>query len=479
MNNLYWVCLHFVILILTTKIWGKETDGSVLAVNPYCDHYNGTNIYLDVAKLKELDSHQYITSLFTDSGYFRDDNKLDYYIRYSVISRGLCFYDDQEKVKEISKKNELYEIVSVMDNTVKSDGYLRYEKTVNCYYYYSKYLHTKSIDALKKHEICCNQCVYYYEGINSYIFNPITCPLPNFDTMKNPAEDISDPAQKEAYINDLKIQFLNELGTLCNNLCEEQKTNPRSCADVHNKEVTLCGYSDLEKKNLYCSSTDDECCSLKYKSEKFKIVSTLEPLPIIIGSATAAIFFVIGIFFSTKFIKDIKIQESIKKSIMNQEKEYQIANQKLLQNAYNEGYNPNDQVFNSRSRLLSTGTTGTLRSTRTMNSYASSSRTVNSYASSSKTVNSYASSSRTMNGYASSSRSGTIRSNRSTINRYPPNCYNIVQDYNSSDARDVSLRRGMVVQLLQRYEGGWVMLKDINNNRQGYAPEYCLGGKMS
>jgi len=443
-------------------------DG-VLAESAYCQHFKDSKIYLDVNKLKELDNNQYINEEFTtNSEAFSDGTKLDYYIRYSLISRGICYYDE-ENVQEINKFDKFQ--INLRELNIDQDPYMdvvRYDKTFNCYYYYNKYIHQDSLPELRKHDIAINHLSQYMYAIYFFVYNKDLCPDPK-ENMKGKFDSVADETIRATEYYNQRVDYITEINnfyqylniTYHNDYPTEQQfmeyeTNLEH--DTRNLELTLCGYPTQQQKNEYCKTHHDICCYLKHYQEPYLYKFYKEP--IYYGVAVASILIIVGSFFSSKIIKEIQMQENIKKSILNQEKEYQAINKQNLQNAYKEGFDPKAQTFNSNSRNLN----GTLRPGK----------------------NGTMGGSELTMGMNSNSRLGTmgntsvtLRSGGGSLGRYPPNSFNVTEDYKSSDSRDISLRRGMIVQLVQKFEGGWVMVKDIQTNRQGYAPEYCLGNKMS
>jgi len=447
MGNLFNLKYFLIILlVISVKIISAQKNGEVKASYTYCKHFNGTNIYLNVDALQELNRNQYISSLFTyENDYIRNDNKLDYFISYLVISKGLCYYEDEDKVKDITRKNETFPIYS-LDTLDSAPGKMRYEKTVSCYYYYSKFVTPQSYEELKRNfEVCYSQCYEYLKRIRSYISDPVFCPFPDYDKMKNPAENLKI-TDRDQYIINLKEEFIMDLKAFCETLPQHNNV----CFSNHNDDVALCGFVDEKEKNEYCSMYEDECCKLHYfkKKEDLKRKYELPPLEsICIGSATAIVFLIIGSYFSYQSIKDIKLNESIEKSVYNQKQQYYEANKELLKNAYKNGLDPNDHVvINSSSRNLNMGT---LRTKKPVESIISTS---------------------TMNSNSRESNSVSI-----PLSKYPPNTFTVIKDYTSTDNRDINLKAGMTVQLIQKCEGGWVLVKDFKSNKQGYAPEYCLG----
>ncbi|ORX57121.1 hypothetical protein BCR36DRAFT_580534 [Piromyces finnis] len=328
---------------------------------------------------------------------------------------------------------------------------IRYDKTVNCYLYYEKYMYEdeESIYALRSHDIALNHLNTYFTSVSFFLNDINACPYPT-KNMKSIA-DLYPNEDPIKVINEERNKFLIEIRDLylrLNNTYYNEKLNQKEVLqyetnleyDTRNLEIVNCGYPTQDLKNEYCKkSNDGYCCPLHKYQIPFEYKFNMEPF--YYGVIVSSVFIVIGSFFSAKIVKEIKMQENIKKSLHQQEKEYQKSSNQNLQNAYNEGFDPKVQTFNSKSRNLN----GTLRNTGTMKSNGS-----------------------TLGNSSNATLGG----------RYPPNSYNVAEDYNSSDARDISLRRGMIVQLIQKFEGGWVMVKDIQSNRQGYAPEYCLGSRM-
>jgi len=423
MKTMLWLKINLLLLLIIIKVKCEEKPKHT--IYSYCNQFNTTGVSLDLNKVLEITKNQYVLKDFENL--VADEVKLDYYIRFILASKGLCYYTDSSSLIQLDKW---------------VDQKIRYARSTLCSYYYTLASDEESKDSVIAHSVCKQQCNQFLHSLLSIFKNQINCDYPNVNTMVTPP--LGEFPNFE--IDKIRVEFYNELVAYCN---ENQNMN---CDLRDNEEVVNCGFGDEESKNEYCQANEDSCCLLKYdartnlKIQKMKYYDKA----IYIGISTSAIFIIIGSYFSFKFIKEIKIQESIKKSILNQEKEYQESTKQLLQDAYKNGYNPDDQVFNSSSRNLNTGT---LRP-----------RGVDPVS--------------TMNSYGSSNR-GTTGTRGTTMGRYPPNSYSISQDYQSSDDRDVSLRRGMIVQLIQKYEGGWVMVRDINSNRQGYAPEYCLGNKMS
>jgi len=435
--------LYFVI-----EINGESEE--ILGNNAYCTHFQNelgnSTLYLDSKEVNNLKNRQYLIdpSLFEKEKY-PENAILDYFVRYSVISEGLCY------PKEIKPLGEyFYDILPDYDG---NEDYLRYQKTSLCYFYYYKYGTPETKEKLLSNpnfQICADYVDKFRDRIYKILLdesiNGEWCPYPDFDKMKTPIDDKINSLsleEKKAEIRELRVKYNNEIQDFFLN---------RSWAcgnkDEYNEEIVNCGFISEELKKEYCKRNNgDRCCHLILKSRKRLPELSTERKTIISGVVSASIVLIIGSYFSAKFINEIKVQDNLKKSIRNQEKEYNESHKQMMRDAYNQGYDVNKQVFNTRSRNLN----GTLRNTKQNTG--------------------------TLRSTAGSAVSAA-RSNVSTT-KYLPNTYSVAQDYQSSDSRDISLRKGMIVQLIQRYEGGWAMIKDIKTNHQGFAPEYCLGSKLA
>jgi len=454
MNKLF---LCNICIILLYYIYNVKGD-PIKANNKYCTHLKdkyGNNIYnLESVEISKLKDKQYLLPPDTFDKEIPDNAKLDYFVRYSVISEGFCYFEPGN-IKPISH----YGFRIPDDDGIEDQ--IKYDKTVNCFYYYYKFATEESKVRLKQAGLYNTFVRDYFQKLQKLLYNEEWCPYPDFDTMRTPIDNLPNYSslsvqEKRAQLDKMKYEYIIEFHNFFINMKMEHCTKN----DPYNEEWTFCGYATEEIKEEYCrnnpTSEDRQyCCRTQCKSRKKTVEFTTKKESIISGFSSAVVILIIGSYFSAKFINDIKIQDSMKKSIRNQEKEYNESHKQMMKEAYNQGFDVNKQVFNSRSRNLNSGTlrntkqnTGTLRSTT---------------------------------GSAVSMTRSTVsqaRSNVSMNNRYPPNTFNISQDYQAADSRDISLRRGMVVQLVQQYEGGWVMVKDLKTNRQGYAPEYCLGNKL-
>ncbi|OUM58302.1 hypothetical protein PIROE2DRAFT_69973 [Piromyces sp. E2] len=481
MKNLIFIKLSVILFLLILEVKGAKkkatnnvddenitiNDGpenSVLAESAYCNQYVGSKIYLDATKLKQLDANQYISEIFSKNKEITVNSKLDYFIRYSLISKGLCFYEPSE-VKEL---NKFPKFPHRPENGQPYEEIFRYEKTVNCFYYYSQYVHEESRAELNKHRIALNHLNLYMQSLYFFIYDEKLCPYPK-EHMKTPFED-KDEVTRNTLIYNSKVTYVIDLNNFYTQLYEQYRIDSNGNMnnyetqlelDTNNYELTNCGYPTEEQKNEYCKTNSDICCPLRHNQNI--ITLELNKSAVYYGVGVASALIIAGSFFSSKIIKEIQMQENIKKSILNQEKEYQEINKINLQNAYNEGFDPKIQQFNSNSRNLN----GTLRNPG---------RNVGTLPHTDTTLGLNSNSGLTMGGNSlmSLGSSGMTLNSGGSMGRYPPNSFNVTEEYKSSDARDLSLKRGMIVQLIQKFEGGWVMVKDIQTNRQGYAPEYCL-----
>jgi len=437
MKNSIWIKLNIILILLLIKVYCAETNrmnvppGAIQESPNYCTQFNRTTIYLDLNKVNALDGDQFLSSSFS---LINPNEKLDYYIRYILASRGVCFYEEGQ-LKELNKWDNP-QVTGIDGNNNPMTGSLRYVKTTLCSYYYDGFKLENDMtteNSLQEHLVCKQHCNIFRDALSVILFTKEYCQDPT-STMESPPD-----------IYQRKIDLYNSIYYFCDRIPEG------NCRQQDNYEVANCGFGSAAMKEEYCKDSKDECCGYTFNQIKTEIKYKLHNESIITGVSVASVFVILGSYFSAKYIKEIKIQESIKRSVLNQEKEFHESNKQLLQDAYNQGFDPSKQSFNSNSRNLNNA--GTLRPKANPVS--------------------------TMNSYGSSQRGTIVTGGRNTGGRYPQNSYQVSQDYMSSDERDISLRRGMVVQLIQKYEGGWVLVKEINSNRQGYAPEYCLGNKVA
>jgi len=436
--------LFNICIILFYCIINVEALNTVIANNKYCSHLKdnvGKNIIeLDLDKVKGLKDIQYLLPPDTFEEEIPDNAKLDYFIRYSVISEGLCYPEETKSINQYgykipNKKGEVEEI--------------RYEKIVNCFYYYHQYATPKSQKTLEKIGLCNEFVTEYIQRLNNILESEEWCPYPDFDTMKTPIDNYSSYStstieEKQSYINSLREDYNRKMVSYLKNLGLTE-----CIVNNYNEEYTNCGFRNKKLKDNYCLlHGGNPCCKSHYNPINKNVKFDNRKESFISGISAAMVILVVGSYFSAKYINDIRMQYNMKKSIHNQEKEYNESHKQKMKEAYNQGYDVNNQGFNTQSRNLNSGTLrsikpniGTLRST-------------------------------------AGSTVSQAKSNVSTT-RYPPNTFNVAQDYQAADSQDISLRKGMVVQLVQQYEGGWVMVRDLKSNRQGYAPEYCLGNKLA
>jgi len=470
MNNLFLLNICIILLYFVINVNGDP----IIANNKYCTHFKDklgkSYLELDPDEISKLKNIQYLLPI-DEFDKIPDNAKLDYFIRYSVISEGLCYFHDGFADSEEETNNYGF----ATKNNVSIEEQIRYEKTVNCFYYYHKYGTPQTKQILYSQGLCHKYFHEYMNGLKNFFDNNNKCLYPDFDSMKTPIDKLPDYStidfqNKIDDIYNLRVTYFNDLAGYIHDLKMENCIDN----DRYNQEWTNCGYRTEDLKREYCENNPtnedrDGCCASQHNSRKKLAEFDTKKESIITGVASATVILIIGSYFSAKYINDIIIQDNMKKSIRNQEKEYNESHKQMMREAYNQGYDVNKQIYNSRSRNLNSGTlrntkpnTGTLRSTA--GSAVSLARSNVSQARS-----------------AVSQARSTVSQAKSAVSlaRYPPNTFSIAQDYQANDSQDISLRKGMVVQLVQQYEGGWVMVRDLKSNRQGYAPEYCLGNKLA
>ncbi|ORX57120.1 hypothetical protein BCR36DRAFT_151772 [Piromyces finnis] len=270
----------------------------------YCSQYNNTELYFDKDKIDRLTSEQYLLSNF-EKEIPQEGARLDYYIRYLHIARGLCYYDNIE-LAEKSFDNYL-KIYNVTDNTQTID--FRYIKTANCYYMYKQFLTEESKSKLKA--LCKSNFANYYNAAFYFLKNETVCPYPQNKEM------ISLGDKKD--INNARDQYLTDLSDIYFSDIDEDQ----DCYDPYNEEIVNCGYRNNSDKTEYCNNYSDECCHYKSAIENKRLIE-YEPshFAIIMGSSTALVFTIIGLFFSSIAIKDIKTKEKIEQAVLKQEQMY-------------------------------------------------------------------------------------------------------------------------------------------------------------
>jgi len=248
MNYLFSINIFIILLYFVIEINGEI--GEILGNNAYCTHFQNelgnSTLYLDSEEIKKLKYKQYLIdpSKFEKENY-PENAILDYFIRYSVISEGLCY------PKEIKP---LGEYVSV-ENSMLPDyngnmDYLRYQKTVLCYFYYYKYGTAETKEKLLNRyqfQICADYVNEFRDRFYNILVNDDIngewCPYPDFDKMKTPIDDLinsSNPPltlqQKKEKIKELRLKYNNEVQTLLLNgkwTCGNQ--------DEYNDEIVNCG----------------------------------------------------------------------------------------------------------------------------------------------------------------------------------------------------------------------------------------------
>jgi len=485
-----YIKLSFILLFFVVVVRGAKSDdtstsnnGLIKPNHPYCDHFTSP-MYFRKDLIDQLSNNQYLFKNFKTE--VMDEIKLDYYIQYNVISRGLCYYP-----KETIGENWVVGNIPILNENI--EDFIRYDKTVNCYLYYEKFINNdeESLNTLRVNRVGLNHFTTYYNVMrNVFLFNEEYCPYPSAD-MVSPADKYQQGVNVTQVVYNERVNYINELEALRNKLestyyfeqgQDEMKVRSYEAeleTDFSNLEIVYCGYSSSDKKAQFCSRKDNIhqeernfCCGQAGRNYVQPVKNEIYKTAIYFGISIASLFMITGSFFSAKIIKEIQMQENIKKSVLNQEKEYQESTKQNLQNAYNKGFDPKKQTYNSYSRNLN----GTLRNGNNTMKSANASTLNNSLLSMGNISGSGSGS-----GYTSNTLQGstgaTLRSH-GNLNRYPPNSYTVAHDYESTDDRDLSLKRGMVVQIVKRYEGGWIMAKDIHSSRQGFVPEYCLGNML-
>jgi len=272
----------------------------------YCTQYEKFNITLDTDSLKQLDDNQYINKSFKD---FFPELKLDYYISYFHIARGLCYYTNEEDIKTVPEIGEFINGEQKLDE-------IKYDRTVNCYYMYHKIASQEEFAKIKPP--CQNIFVKFFNSMFYFLSNETLCPYP----------------QREDRValgnNDAVLEARNEYLTELRKLYEEEIENKDiKCEDPDNVEIFNCGYTTQIQKNNYCfnrprdSNIDYECCFYKTLYQRYtEIVYDISTEAIISGSVTTLFFLLVGMYFSYYYIKEIKNQKSIMKTVAEQEKMY-------------------------------------------------------------------------------------------------------------------------------------------------------------
>jgi len=205
---------------------------------------------------------------------------------------------------------------------------LKYEKTVNCFYFYYQYATPESKELLKTKNSICNPFVKdYFNKLQKLLSNEEWCPYPDFDTMRTPIDNHPNYStlslqDKRNLITNLRNKYVQDF----HDFFISMKMDHCTKNDLYNEEWTFCGFANDEMRKEYCKNPTEEdrnfCCIAECKSRKKTAEFNTKKESIISGIASAVVILVIGSYFSAKFINDIKIQDSMKKSIRNQEKEY-------------------------------------------------------------------------------------------------------------------------------------------------------------
>jgi len=308
------------LLIYITAVLAKSKS-SIRVSSPYCEQFKNKTINLDLDSIKGLTNVQYITKDFKKG--VPDEVKLDYYIRYFHISRGLCYYENPDDVKEIYKIGKFYD---TNQNLIE----IRYEKTINCYYMYNKYIIQDTSDELEKP--CADIFPKFFNPMLYYLYNETLCPLPKDDS-------VASLGTREEILN-ARTQYLEELMEIYNDI----KDKNIKCEVPTNEEIFNCGYDTQLQKREYCrysQESNKECCSYKSLQRRdIEINYKVSLSSIITGVCTALVLLIIGLYFSYFYIENIKTQENIRKSIAEQEKIYQMnSRQQMIDNNNNNGQN--------------------------------------------------------------------------------------------------------------------------------------------
>jgi len=241
MKNYIWIKFNIILLLLLIKVnCNVDTDeekiptGSFVPLSNYCSQFNRTEILLNSKGVKSLDKDQYVVSGFSKMPL---PQKLDYYIRFILASKGLCFYEDGNSLIEFDKWNP--PLVSALIQNDKNEmenieGSIRYTRTTLCSYFYDKYIYESeeykvSRTNLEQHFVCASQCALFYNALYLALHNEQTCALPNVDTMVTPPDDIGTR----------RNNFQNEIFTFCKKV--EETFGNSNCKQLDNIEVTNCG----------------------------------------------------------------------------------------------------------------------------------------------------------------------------------------------------------------------------------------------
>jgi len=232
MNNLllYNICIILLYYIINVK------GESIIANNIYCSHlknrFGASYLELDLNELSKLKYNQYLLPE-QEFDEIPDNAKLDYFIRYSVISEGLCYFQagNADSTEEINNYG------------FATEEHIRYEKTVNCFYYYHKYGTPKTKEILKNNKgLCHKYFTEYMHGLRNFFDNEEKCLYPDFNTMvtpldKNGNNSPSNLQDKKIVLYNMRVQYYNDLAAYIGDLKMEACIDD----DKYNEEWTNCG----------------------------------------------------------------------------------------------------------------------------------------------------------------------------------------------------------------------------------------------
>eukprot|EP00833_Pecoramyces_ruminatium_P017286 jgi/Orpsp1_1/1191318/evm.model.d7180000084931.1 len=201
------------IFVFIPTIQAKIINNSAI----YCLQYEKLNITVDTDALKQLDNNQYINKEFKN---FSPDTKLDYYIRYFHIARGLCYYNKDEDIKEV---NEIGEFI----NAEQQLDIIRYDRTVNCYYMYHKILKPEEFSKIKPP--CQDVYVKFFNSIFYFLSNDTLCPYPQDKNRVSLGDNDAVYQARNNYLSELKELYDENI---------DKETN--DCEDPYNEEIFYC-----------------------------------------------------------------------------------------------------------------------------------------------------------------------------------------------------------------------------------------------
>jgi len=229
-----------------TQNFGPDSPLEIVEIL-YCKHFNYTES--DKEKLEfrlsknKISEYKNIVFKYLDPKIMlKDSNVLDYYIRFLLLSEGLCYFEDDRNLKAITDFLDPLDIERPSNDTspIKFTTYIRYAKTINCYMYYSDAIFEEDRQNFesKTKKPCYHQCYEYYEAISSFIYDETLCPSlpenPKYRTIIEPG--LTTENYKQNYISKL-IQFCKSI------------ENEEQCQDETNLEVVNCGkYIQMNNK---------------------------------------------------------------------------------------------------------------------------------------------------------------------------------------------------------------------------------------